>query len=182
MNRANRPERTPSVAEPGTDIGRRESPHRRRGSGPATRSAGAAGRASAGLDCAAASAANSGARSAAICPSSQACSRARTRSRSAPSRNSLSSTCTRGRSAETPRTSRATGASSHSRRWSGVRANARRALQPRDLTRHSGPQRPAGGAHAPASSRRRRLRDRGRSGSPRYGRPGGPRPRPRRGG
>ena len=107
MNSANRPERTPSARSRG-----RSSADRVSSSTPGIRPSASISRCSgprnAGLACAIASAAKSGARSVRICPSIQVCSRPLTRSLSAPSRNSLSSTCTRGRNGSVPRTSLAT--------------------------------------------------------------------------
>ena len=111
MNNANRPDRTPIARNRG-----RRSADKVSSSTPGIRPSASVSRCtgprSAGWLRARASAANSGARSARICPSSHDCSRTRTRSRSAPSRNSLSSTWTRGRNGMTPRTSLATGTES----------------------------------------------------------------------
>ena len=57
-----------------------------------------------------------------------------------------------------------------------------RAFQHADPARHLGPQRAAGGAQHQLLLVANRQRDRGRSRSPRYGRPCGPPRRPRRGG
>ena len=101
MNSANRPERTPNARRQ-PDAGQPKASSSAPGIRPSASVSRCSGPRSAALSRAMASAANNGARSARICRPARPAAATRTRSRAAPSRNSLSSTCTRGRSGSRP--------------------------------------------------------------------------------